>query len=153
MIFTKDIFAKSVALIFICCFINSIIAGQNKEEVIVEGKVFGRSLKDLVELQGIPNQQNIFVEVLKSSSSEIVSRFIKVKNVYRSKTEKLAKTIFNVKKIWAFILERDATCDEKIKDWKDTKEILLFKYYDELLEQNSIQCFRLKKPPNLVDEK
>lgn len=153
MILAKDILLKYVVLIFICSFMTTVIAGQNKEKIIVEGKVFGRSLKDLVELQGIPNQQNIFVEVLKSKDSENIPRFIKVRNVYKSKNNKLTEKFFNVDKKWSFILERDCSCDEKIKDWKDTREILLYKNYDELPQQSFIQCFLLKQAPNLINDK
>lgn len=153
MIFIKNKLLKYFYLGFICSILTVTIIGQDEGTTDIEGKVFGRSLKYLAELQGIPNPQDFFVVVLKPRNVENFPRFIKIRNLYTSKNEKLTEKYFNAEKTWTFQLERDCSCDEKINDWKDTKEILLYKNYDELPQQSFIQCFLLKQKPNLLNDK
>lgn len=145
MMLIKHKLLKCFCLGFIYSILTIPVVSQNKEIIEIEGRVIGRSLKDLVELQGFPRQQNFFVIVEKSNDGENFPKFIKIRNTYNSRNEKLTEKFFKGKKSLIFRVQRESSCDEMIDNWNNKKEILLFDNYDGLSRYSAIQCFLLQR--------
>jgi hypothetical protein len=147
MMLIKNYLVGLLPLILIFCVVNQSSVCQEKQAIEIEGIIFARSLNvvNLLELQGVPNQQTFFVRVEKSSGETSSLRFIKIRNLYTSEKGKLPKSFFSSETRWRFILERTPACDEIIKDWKDEKEVLLLKPLNDLPANYNVPCFLLKE--------
>ena len=152
----KNILLRCLYQIFILSIVVIPSLSQSKDEVIkLEASVFARSLKplDFIKLTGFKSQQTFFVKIENANFDQNLLEFIKIRNLYDSKKEKLPSKFFKSKKTWVFYLQRDTACDEKILDWSDDREILLYKKYEGLSPNTIVQCFLLKQKPVLADRK
>jgi hypothetical protein len=134
--------ARAICLTAAVFLLTTPGVAQNAQRETIEGKVVGYSLEDLIEFDGIPNQQNLYVRVINQRNPGMIDDLIKIRNVYRSKHEKLPKNFFKSGKVWLFSFERTSQCDENV-DWTDRRKYFLFGTLDSPATKSRLPCYTL----------
>jgi hypothetical protein len=138
---------------------GGLVHRANKESMLtIVGPViaYERSVTRLAQLTFVPNTEVLIVRVDKLIKGQEQAHYLKVVYSYGTDEPSLTKEVFDSKRQWRFILERDRSCDSSAGQMKAVKsqtkegeEIILsgLKFIGEtegLADDTHLPCYVLK---------